>query len=75
VFAGVDAAQTAGFSWLLFGAGPLLTVNVLFCVSAAKKRRSPWDVYAASMGTQVLVLIVVVIAAIHADSAARAITC
>ncbi len=68
------AAQKAGFNWLLFGAGPLLAFNMLFCVAAVIKRRSPWDVVAMAMGTLLLVLVVVVIAGIHADSIARTIT-
>lgn len=68
------AAQKAGFSWLLFGGGPLLVFNIVFGVSAAIKRRSPWDVSAMFMGTLVLMIVVVVIAGIHADRVARAIT-
>jgi SdpI/YhfL family protein len=66
------AGQKAGFAWLLFGAGPLLVFNSVFCVAAAIKRRSPWDVVAMSMGTLVPVVVIVVIAGIHADSVAGA---
>jgi hypothetical protein len=69
------AAQKAGFSWLLFGGGPLLTLNVLVCMFAAIKRRSPWDVYVTSMAVLSLLIIVVVVAGIHADGAARAVIC
>jgi hypothetical protein len=68
------AAQKAGFSWLLFGGGPILTWNIVFAVVAVIQRRSPWDVYAMSTGTTFLLIIVVVVAGIHADGAARAIT-
>ena len=69
------AAQKAGFSWLLFGYGPFLALNILFCLSAAIKRRSPWDAGALSMATLFLLIFVVVIAGVHADGVARAINC
>lgn len=69
------AAQKAGFSWLLFGGGPVLGLNILFCVFAALRRRAPWEVLAMSVWTVVLLGIVVVGAGIHADGTARAIAC
>ncbi|MDT5310630.1 MAG: hypothetical protein QOE48_6351 [Mycobacterium sp.] len=69
------AAQKAGFSWLLFGCGPFLALNILICVSAAIKRRSPWDAGALSMATLFLLIFVIVIAGVHADGVARAINC
>ena len=69
------AAQKAGFSWVLFGYGPFLALSILFAVVAAIKRRSPWDVLAVVMGTLFLLIFAVVIAGIHADNVARAITC
>jgi hypothetical protein len=68
------AAQTAGFRWLLFGGGPILAWNFFVFVLSAIKRRSPWDVCAMAFGTLFLLVFVVVIAGIHADSAARAIS-
>ena len=49
------AGQKAGFAWFLFGGGPLLVFNIVFCVSAAMKRRSPSEVAAMSMVTLLLV--------------------
>lgn len=68
------AGQKAGFTWLLIGAGPILAWNIVFFVFAAIKRRSPQDTAAVAFGTLFLLLIVVVIAGVHADGAARAIT-
>jgi hypothetical protein len=68
------AAQKAGFSWLLFGGAPVLVFNMALCMSAVFRRRSPWDVFVLFMGTLVVLLVVVVIAGIHADSVARMIT-
>lgn len=67
------AGQKAGFTWFLFAGGPLLVFNIVFCVSAAMKRRSPSEVAAMSMVTLLLVGVVAVIAGIHADSVARAV--
>jgi hypothetical protein len=47
----------------------------LFGAVAAIKRRSPWDVSALAMGTLFAGIFAVVIAGMHADSVARAITC
>jgi hypothetical protein len=69
------AAQKAGFTWMLFGYGPVLAMSILFAVVAAIKRRSPWDVSAVVMGTLLLLVFAVVIAGRHADSMARATTC
>ena len=69
------AAQKAGFSWLLFGYGPVLVVSLLICAGAAIKRRSPWDICAVVMATLVLAIFFVVAAAVHADSVAGAVTC
>ena len=69
------AAQKAGFSWVLFGYGPVLVLSILFGVAAAIKRRSPWEVSAVVMATLFLLIFAVIIAGIHADSVARAITC
>jgi ABC-type uncharacterized transport system permease subunit len=69
------AAQKAGFSWLLFGYGPVLIASLLICAGAAIKRRSPWDICALVIGTICLAIVFVVAAGIHADSVARAITC
>ena len=69
------AAQKAGFSWVLFGYGPFLAMSILFGVVAAIKRRSPWDVAALAMATLFPAIFAVVIAGIHADSVARAISC
>jgi hypothetical protein len=66
------AGQKAGFTWLLFGGGPLLVFNIVVCFSAPIQRRSPWEVYAVSMGTLLLLAVILVIAAIHADGVARA---
>jgi uncharacterized membrane protein len=65
------AGQQAGFSWLLLGGGPLLVLGIVWCVAAAMTRRSPWDVYVLSIGAQLLVVVVLVIAAVHADRVAR----
>ncbi len=69
------AAQKAGFSWILFGYGPFLALSILFGVVAAITRRPPWDVTALVMATLFLAIFAVVIAGIHADSVARAISC
>ena len=69
------AAQKAGFSWVLFGYGPILALSMLCGVVAAIKRRSPWEVAALAMATLVPAIFVLVIAGIHADSVARAVTC
>jgi SdpI/YfhL protein family len=69
------AAQKAGFTWLLFGYGPVLVAGLLICLGAAIRRRSPWDICAVVMGTVVLAIFFVVAAGIHADSVARAVTC
>ena len=69
------AAQKAGFSWLLFGYGPLQALSIVFAVVAAIKRRPPWDVAVVVMGTLFLLIFAVIIAGLHADSVARAITC
>jgi hypothetical protein len=68
------AAQEAGFKWLLFAGGPILVANALFSVAAAVRRRPPWDVLAVSLACVVLLGIVVVIAGVHADGVARAVT-
>jgi hypothetical protein len=65
------AAQDAGFHWFLFLGCPILVLNVAFGITALLKRRSPWDVHAASMATLLLVGVVTVIAGVHADSVAR----
>jgi hypothetical protein len=44
-------------------------------MSAAIKRRSPWDAGALSMATLFLLIFVIVIAGVHADGVARAINC
>jgi hypothetical protein len=69
------AAQIAGFSWLLFGYGPVAAAGLAVCTGAAIQRRSPWDIYALAMATVLLAIIFVVAAGIHADNVARAITC
>ena len=69
------AAQEAGFSWTLFGYGPLAFLSILFAVVAAIKRRSPRGVAAVVMATLFLLIPVVIVAGVHADSMARAITC
>lgn len=69
------AAQKAGFSWLLFGYGPVVVASLLMCAGAAIKRRSPWEVCAVAIGTVFLAIFFVVAAGIHADSVARAVTC
>jgi SdpI/YhfL family protein len=69
------AAQKAGFSWVLFGYGPFLALSILFAVVAAIKRRSPWDVVAVVIGTLFLLIFAAIIAGLHADSVARAVTC
>jgi tetrahydromethanopterin S-methyltransferase subunit E len=69
------AAQKAGFSWVLFGYGPILALSILLTVVAAIRRSSPWDVVAVVMGTLFLLIFVVVIGGVHADNAARAIAC
>jgi hypothetical protein len=56
------AAQKAGFSWLLFGYGPVLVMSLLICAGAAIKRRSLWDICALVMGTVVLAVFFVVAA-------------
>lgn len=68
------AAQKAGFTWLLFAGGPILIGNILFSVAAAIKRRPFWDILAMSLTAVVLLGIVLVIAGVHADGVARAIT-
>jgi hypothetical protein len=57
------------------GYGPFLALSILFGVVAAIKRRSPWDVVVVVMGTLFVLIFVVIIAGVHADSVARAITC
>jgi hypothetical protein len=69
------AAQNVGFSWLLWGAGPMLVLNILFCVFAAIKRRPWWHVLVVAIAMPFLLLIVVVIAGTQAQSAAHAIGC
>jgi hypothetical protein len=69
------AAQRAGFSWLLFGYGPVVVGCLLVCAAAAIKRRSPWGICAVVIVTLCLTVVFVVAAGIHADSVARAITC
>jgi SdpI/YfhL protein family len=69
------AGQKAGFSWVLFGYGPILALSILICPAAAIKGRSPRDLVAFSMGTLFLAVFAVIIAAIHADSVARAVNC
>jgi hypothetical protein len=68
------AAQRAGFSWLLFGGGPLLVLNLAFCVFAAVNRRPPWEVFAVSLLVAVLLFVVVMAAGVHADHVARTLT-
>jgi hypothetical protein len=70
-----NASQRAGFSWLLFGYGPLWALGMLFAVVAAIKRRPPWRVFAVVASMLFLSIVGVIIAGIHADSVARAITC
>jgi hypothetical protein len=69
------AGQKAGFSWVLFGYGPILALSILICPAAAIKGRSPRDLVAVSIGTLFLAVFAVIIAGIHADSVARAINC
>lgn len=69
------AAQKAGFSWVLFGYGPFVALSIVFAVVAAIKRRSPWVVSAMAVTSLLSLIFAVVIAGIHADSVARAITC
>jgi len=69
------AGQKAGFGWALLGWGPFLVLNILLCPAAAIKGRSPRDLVALSMGTLLLGAVAVLIAGIHADNVARAITC
>jgi SdpI/YhfL family protein len=69
------AGQKAGFSWVLFGYGPILALSILICPAAAIKGRSPRDLGAFSMGTLFLAVFAVIIAGIHADSVARAVNC
>jgi SdpI/YfhL protein family len=70
-----DASQRAGFSWLLFGYGPLWALGMLFTVVAAIQRRPPWRALVVVASMLFLSIVAVVIAGIHADSVARAITC
>jgi SdpI/YfhL protein family len=70
-----NASQRAGFSWLLFGYGPLWALSILFAVVAAIKRRPPWRVSAVVASTLFLFIVAVIIAGLHADSVARAVTC
>jgi hypothetical protein len=65
------AAQQAGFSWLLFCGGPILALNIAFGVFAFVKRRSPWDVFGISLLALILLLVVTVVAGIHADGTAK----
>jgi SdpI/YfhL protein family len=69
------AAQKAGFSWLLFGYGPVLVASLLICVAAAIKRYSPWEICGLVLGTILLLIVFLVPAGMHADGVARAITC
>jgi hypothetical protein len=69
------AAQEAGFSWLLFGYGPVAAAGLAVCAGAAIQRRSPWDIYGLAMGTVLLAIFFVVASGIHADNVARAISC
>jgi uncharacterized membrane protein len=69
------AAQKAGFSWLLFGYGPVAIGGLILCAAAAITRRSPWDLCALVIGTLCLAIVFVVAAGIHADNVARAVTC
>lgn len=69
------AAQKAGFTWLLFGYGSVQVGSLLVCASAAIKRRSPWDICVLLLGTAFVAIVFLVAAGIHAESAARAITC
>lgn len=69
------AAQKAGFTWMLFGYGSVQVASLLMCASVAIKRRAPWDICLLTLGTVFVAIIFLVAAAIHADSAARAVTC
>jgi hypothetical protein len=69
------AAQKAGFSWLLFGYGPVLVASLLICAAAAIKRYSPWEICGLVLGTVLLSIVFLVPAGIHADGVANAITC
>ena len=69
------AAQEAGFSWLLFGYGPVAAAGLAVCTGAAIQRRSPWDIDGLAMGTVLLAIVFVAASGIHADNVARAITC
>ena len=68
------AAQRAGFSWLLLGATPILGLNIAFCIFAAVKRRPPWEVLGMSLLAVVSLFVVMMVAGVHADHAARAVT-
>lgn len=69
------AAQKAGFSWTLFGYGPVLVGSLLTCVAAAIKRYSPWEICGLVLGTVMLSIVFLIPAGVHADGVARAITC
>jgi len=69
------AGQQAGFSWVLFGYGPILALSILISPAGAIKGRSPRDLAAFSMGTLFLAVFAVIIAAVHADSVARVVNC
>lgn len=70
-----DASQKAGFSWLLFGYGPVLLASMAIFVGAAIQRRPPQDFVILAPGVVLAMLPFVIAAAIHADSVARSITC
>jgi hypothetical protein len=70
-----DASQKAGFSWMLFGYGPVLLASMVIFVGAAVQRRSPQDFVILAPGVVLAMLPFVIAAAIHADSVARSITC
>jgi len=68
------ASQRAGFSWLLFAGGPILVLSMLFYVVAAVRRRSPRSVFVVAAVSLVLFVVATVVAGVHADHVARAIT-
>lgn len=68
-------AQAAGFSWLLFGYGPVLVLSVVCGAGVSVKRRSPWLFSAVVMATLFLLILAVMVAGVHADSVARSTSC
>ena len=68
-------AQKAGFSWMLFGYGPVLVISLLICVAAAIRRYSPWEICGLVLGTILLSIVFLIPAGVHADGVARAVSC